>query len=104
MFKPTEQPNLRKIKTFYISVGLLTVGLAVSNIFLSGRTISASTQLKLQEQQYAQLLSQKEELTAQLTQTRSIQDIEKYALDAGYVHITKTIAVKAGQDTSVASR
>ena len=96
--------NIKKIKGFYICMGMLTVLLAVANIFLSGRTISVSTSLKLQEQHYAQLLSEKDQLTAQLTEVQSLQSIENKAVAEGYVQIAKTVAVKSAEDTSVASR
>ncbi len=101
--KPT-QSNHKKIKSLYFSCFLLILTLAVANIFLSGRTVTATTELKLQEQKYAQLQEEKEMLTSQLSQHISLKSLEEKALELGYVPITQTIAIKTPADSAVALR
>lgn len=93
-----------KITFIYVCCFLFVITLTLINIVLAGRTLTASSEFELEEQKYMDLQKEKELLTLKLSQQTSLKDLEQKAIEAGYVPISQTIAVRTPAENAVALR
>lgn len=100
----THTPNYSKVKLLYTACFVMIMLLTVSNIVLAGRSVTQTSELKIQEQQLTELQDEKEHLMLKLSQQTALRDIEQQAVEAGYQPIAQTFAIQSPTDNVVALR